>query len=170
MVPVPSASTVYRILVRHGLVDAKARRRRREDYKRWERDAPMAMWQLDIVGVVFLADGTEVKVVTGVDDHSRYCVIAHACLRARGRAVCLRPVLAAEILAGQRVSVRIDDTTLTYFDAETRQLLRTRPSPFTYDQARRLRGARPAGSPPRPSLEPVRVQRRASNSGADWYV
>ena len=56
MAPVPSASTVYRILVRHGLVDAKARRRRREDYKRWERDAPMALWQLDIVGGVFLAD------------------------------------------------------------------------------------------------------------------
>jgi transposase InsO family protein len=429
MVPVPSASTVYRILVRHGLVDAKARRRRREDYKRWERDAPMALWQLDIVGSVFLADGREIKVVTGVDDHSRYCVIAHACVRATGRAVCLafaralerygvpeevltdngkqftarfgrggevlfdricrdngivhrltqpatptttgkverfhqtlrrdlladhdpfedlddvqasldawvaddyntrrphrsldmaspaerftpipqeerdalplrlppalvsvaapppdrprpepvalaqpplvtpgavefdrvvppsgnmfvagrqfwlgptragitvtfwadcdvihltaggariksvrshlstadiarlgatggrpagppplpppdspgaavevdrivstggtvslggRPLLAAEILAGQRVTVRIDDTTLTYVDAETRQLLRTRPSPFTYDQVRHLRGARPAGPPPRPSLEPIRVQRRASNSG-----
>ena len=86
MVPVPSASTVYRILVRHGLVDAKARRRRREDYKRWERDAPMALWQLDIVGGVFLADGTEVKVVTGVDDHSRYCVIAQrACGPRAGR-------------------------------------------------------------------------------------
>jgi len=433
MVPVPSASTVYRILVRHGLVEARRRGRRREDYKRWERDAPMALWQLDIVGGLFLADGREVKVVTGVDDHSRYCVIAFACLRATGRAVCLafaralqrygvpeevltdngkqftarfgrggevlfdricrdngivhrltqpatptttgkierfhqtlrrdlladhgsfedlddvqdsldawvaddyntrrphrsldmaspaqrfspvpdeerdalplrlppalvtvpapvpdnprpepdaepvalarpplvtpgavefdrvvppsgnmfaagrqfwlgptragvtvtfwadhdvihllaggvriksvrshlstadiarlaatggrpagppplppadspgtavevdrvvstggtvsllgRPVLAAEILAGQRVTVRIDDTTLTYFDSETRQLLRTRPSPFTYDQVRRLRGARPAGPPPRPSLEPVRVQRRASNSG-----
>ena len=89
MAPVPSASTVYRILVRHGLVDAKARRRRREDYKRWERDAPMALWQLDIVGGVFLADGTEIKVVTGVDDHSRFCVIASACVRATGRAVCL---------------------------------------------------------------------------------
>jgi hypothetical protein len=76
-----------------------------------------------------------------------------------------RPVLAAEILAGQQVTVRIDATTLTYFDSDTRQLLRTRPSPFTYDQARRLRGARPAGPPPRPSLEPIRVQRRASNSG-----
>lgn len=33
------------------------------------------------------------------------------------------------------------------------------------DQARRLRGSRPAGPPPRPSTEPVRVQRRASNTG-----
>jgi transposase InsO family protein len=49
----------------------------------------MALWQVDIVGGVFLADGTEVKVVTGVDDHSRFCVIASACLRATGRAVCL---------------------------------------------------------------------------------
>jgi transposase InsO family protein len=430
MTPVPSASTVYRILVRHGLVEAKRGRRRREDYKRWERDAPMALWQLDIVGGVFLADGTEVKVVTGVDDHSRYCVISQAVVRATGRAVCLafaralerfgvpeevltdngkqftarfgrggevlfdricrdngivhrltqpatptttgkierfhqtlrrdlladhepfadlddvqtaldhwvaedyntrrphrsldmaspaerfapvpdeerralplrlppalasipatasrpepepervplpqlplvipgavefdrvvpasgnmfvegrqfwlgptragvtitfwancdvihltaggariksvrshlssadiarlavtggrpagppplpapdspgaavevdrvvstggtvsllgQPVLAAEILAGQRVTVRIDESTLTYFDSDTRHLLRTRPSPFTYDQVRRLRGARPAGPPPRPALEPIRVQRRASNSG-----
>jgi hypothetical protein len=43
IVPVPSASTVYRILVRHGLVDAKARRRRRDDYKRWERNGPMVL-------------------------------------------------------------------------------------------------------------------------------
>ena len=76
MEPVPSRMTVYRILVRHGLVEPRRRGRRREDYKRWERDAPMALWQLDIVGGVFLADGQELKVVTGVDDHSRYCVIA----------------------------------------------------------------------------------------------
>jgi transposase InsO family protein len=428
MEPVPSRMTVYRILVRHGLVEPRRRRRRREDYLRWERDAPMALWQLDIVGGVFLADGTEVKVVTGVDDHSRFCVIASACMRATGRAVCLafaralerygvpdevltdngkqftarfgrggevlfdricrdnaivhrltqpasptttgkverfhqtlrrdfleghepfdtiedvqtaldawvaddyntrrphqsldmaspaerfapipdverealplrlpaalvaapalpeppkpervlplpplaptpgavefdrvvpasgnmsvegkqfwlgparagitvtfwadcdvihltaggarlksvrshlttadlarlaatggrpagppplpppdsdgaavevdrvvstagtvslagRPVLAAEILAGQRVTVRIDGTTLAFFDPETRELLRSRPSPLSYDQAAQLRGARPAGPPPRPSLEPIRVQRRASNTG-----
>jgi hypothetical protein len=56
---------------------------------RWERDTPMALWQLDIVGGVFLADGTEAKVVTGVDDHSRYCVICQVVPRATGRAVCL---------------------------------------------------------------------------------
>jgi hypothetical protein len=35
-----------------------------------------------------LADGTEIKVLTGVDDHSRYCVSAQVMVRATGRAVC----------------------------------------------------------------------------------
>jgi len=66
---------VYRILVRRGLVEPKAARRRREDYRRWERDAPMQLWQLDTVGGG-AADRSghgalsEAKVVTGVDDHS----------------------------------------------------------------------------------------------------
>jgi transposase InsO family protein len=431
-----SKSTVYRILVRHGLIEPRSRRRRRRDYIRWQRQAPMQLWQLDIVGGVFLTDGTECKVVTGVDDHSRFCVIATVVVRATGRAVCLafaealrrygipdevltdngkqftdrfgkggevlfdricrdnaithrltepssptttgkverfhgsfrreflnhaqpfesvlaaqaavdtwvtsyncdrphqaldmgypaerfapgqqtrdtseellplrlpaslaptpapaavpkalvepirkdaevppaagvyqggpvefdrvvpgsgnlavrgkqfwlgparagvtvtfwadhdlihlsiagvrvktlrshlstndlaalaatggRPagppplpppepgsalevdrtvsrgglvslgnhqLLAAEILGGRRVTIRIEDTTLMFFDPDTRELLRTRPNPLTYDQARRLRGSRPAGSPPRPSVEPVTAQRRASNSG-----
>lgn len=33
--------------------------------------------------------GAEAKVVTGVDDHSRFCVIAKVAQRAAGRAVCL---------------------------------------------------------------------------------
>jgi hypothetical protein len=41
---------------------------------------------------------------------------------------------------------------------------RTRPSPFTCDQAIRLHGARPAGTP-HPKVEPVRARRRASNNG-----
>jgi transposase InsO family protein len=84
-----SKSTVYRILVRHGLIEPRSRRRRRRDYIRWQRQAPMQLWQLDIVGGVFLTDGTECKVVTGVDDHSRFCVIATVVARATGRAVCL---------------------------------------------------------------------------------
>jgi transposase len=63
--PLPSRITVHRILVRHGLIDERPRRRRREDYVRWERDRPMELWQMDIVGRVMLADGSEAKVVTG---------------------------------------------------------------------------------------------------------
>ena len=77
------------MLVRHGLIDPIPRRRRREDYKRWQREVPMELWQLDIVGGIKLADGGEAKVVTGVDDHSRFCVIAAVVRRATGRAVCL---------------------------------------------------------------------------------
>jgi hypothetical protein len=74
-------------------------------------------------------------------------------------------LLAAEILGGRRVSIRIEDTTLMFFDPKTCELLRTRPNPLTAEQVRWLRGARPAGPPPRPSVEPITVQRRASNSG-----
>jgi transposase InsO family protein len=81
--------SVYRVLVRHGLIEPGPRKRPRDSYLRWERDEPMALWQMDIVGGMFLADGTEAKVVTGVDDHSRYCVIASVVARATGRAVCL---------------------------------------------------------------------------------
>jgi transposase InsO family protein len=87
--PAPSRMSVYRVLVRHGLIEPGPRKRPKDSYLRWERDEPMALWQLDIVGGMFLADGTEAKVVTGVDDHSRYCVIASVVARATGRAVCL---------------------------------------------------------------------------------
>ncbi|MEU8405890.1 IS481 family transposase [Micromonospora sp. NPDC048842] len=87
--PIPSRVTVHRVLIRHGLVNPTPRRRRREDYKRWERGRPMELWQLDIVGGIRLADGGEAKVVTGIDDHFRFCVIAQVVRRATGRAVCL---------------------------------------------------------------------------------
>jgi transposase InsO family protein len=84
---------VNRILIRHGLVRQRKRKRARESYQRWERPHPMQLWQLDIVGGVLLVDPAtgvrEVKIVTGVDDHSRFCVIAAVVERATGRAVCV---------------------------------------------------------------------------------
>ena len=87
--PVPSRMSVYRVLVRHGLIEPAPRKRPKDSYVRWERDAPMALWQMDLVGGIFLAGGTEAKLVTGVDDHSRFCVICQVVVRATGRAVCL---------------------------------------------------------------------------------
>ena len=52
-----------------------------------------------------------------------------------------------------------------FFDPHTRELLHTRPNPLTWDQACTIRGASPAGPPPRPSAEPITAQRRASNTG-----
>jgi transposase InsO family protein len=84
----PSESAVYRCLVRAAVIDPITRRRRRETWKRWERGAPMELWQLDLVHGFLLADGTSAKALTGVDDHSRYCVSARLMARERTQAVC----------------------------------------------------------------------------------
>lgn len=46
--------------------------------------------------------------------------------------------------------------------------LRVRFNPLNYHEAGKLRGARPAGPPPRPSMEPVTVQRKASSTVSSW--
>jgi transposase InsO family protein len=84
----PSRSAIYRCLVRHQLIDPVPRRRRREDYRRWERSRSMELWQMDIMGGVRLTDGCELKIITGIDDHSRFCVVATLSLRATARPVC----------------------------------------------------------------------------------
>lgn len=48
----PSRSSIYRCLVRHRLIEHKPRRRRPQDYKRWERSRPMELWQLDVMGKI----------------------------------------------------------------------------------------------------------------------
>jgi transposase InsO family protein len=83
-----SRSTVYRVLVRHRLIEPVSRRKRRDQYRRWERPVPMQLWQMDVTASLFLADGRECKIITGIDDHSRFCVIAAVVLRATARAVC----------------------------------------------------------------------------------
>jgi transposase InsO family protein len=84
----PSESAVYRCLVRAGLVEPLPRRRRAERFKRWERAAPMQLWQMDVVGGFLLADGSHAKALTGIDDHSRFCVSARLMPAERTRAVC----------------------------------------------------------------------------------
>jgi transposase InsO family protein len=94
--PLPSESAAYRALVRAGMIDPAVRDRRARKWKRWERGAPMELWQMDVVGGFALADGTSAKALTGVDDHSRMCVSARLMARERTRAVCdgLRAALA----------------------------------------------------------------------------
>jgi transposase InsO family protein len=93
-VVVPSERTIVRILGRQGLARSRPRKRPRDSYVRWERPGPMQLWGVDIVGGVMLVDPAtgelrEAKVVTGVDDHSRFCVMARVVERATARAVCL---------------------------------------------------------------------------------
>jgi transposase InsO family protein len=84
----PSRSSIYRCLLRHRLIDHKPRRRRPQDYRRWERSRPMELWQMDVMGGVMLEGGIELKAITGIDDHSRYCVLARLVSRATARPVC----------------------------------------------------------------------------------
>jgi transposase-like protein len=79
--PLPSRATINRILLRHGLVIPRARRKKRSDYVRWERPAAMQLWQLDIIYGPQLVDTStgevrDGRMVTGLDDHSRYCMLA----------------------------------------------------------------------------------------------
>jgi transposase InsO family protein len=86
--PVPGRTSVYRALLRLNLIDPTARRPRDRKWKRWERGAPMELWQMDVVGGFVLADGTKAKVLSGVDDHSRFCVSAHVMTRETSQKVC----------------------------------------------------------------------------------
>ena len=86
--PVPGRTSIHRCLVRHGLITPQARRRTRADYKRWERSRAMDLWQLDVLGGVQVVDGSEAKIITGIDDHSRFCVSALVVARATARPTC----------------------------------------------------------------------------------
>jgi transposase InsO family protein len=85
---VPSRSAIYRALVRGERIDPVRRKRRRADYRRWERGRPMELWQMDVVGGVHLSDGVELKCVSGIDDNSRYVISAKLVARATARPVC----------------------------------------------------------------------------------
>ena len=86
--PLPGRSSVYRCLKRHNLVELRRRKKRRDEFRRWERDRPMQLWQMDIMGGVLLDNGSELKIVTGIDDHSRFCVAAGLVTHQTSRAVC----------------------------------------------------------------------------------
>src|SRR5487761_70515 len=127
-------STVYRVLVRNGLIEPKSRRRRRQDYTRWERQVAMELWQLDVTASAFLAGRREVKIVTGVDDHSRYCVIARAVLRATARPVC-QAFLDAMAVYGVPEEVLTDNGTVF-----TGRFIKPRPAVVLFERICRENG------------------------------
>jgi transposase InsO family protein len=134
IVPVPSRSTIYRVLVRHRLVAARPRKRRRADYKRWQRPGPMQLWQLDVMGSVRLVDGSEAKLISGVDDHSRFAVIAAVVARASKRAVCAA-------FATALVEYGIPEQVLTDNGKQfTGKYGRPRPAEVLFDQICRKNG------------------------------
>src|SRR5215217_7900739 len=73
--PVPSTSTIRRILVAAGLVSAEPKKRPKSSYRRFEADQPNQCWQSDFTHWR-LTDGTGVEIINWLDDHSRYLLAA----------------------------------------------------------------------------------------------
>jgi transposase InsO family protein len=146
-------STVYRVLVRNKLIEPRPRRRRRQDYTRWERPVPMQLWQLDVTASAFLADGTEVKIVTGIDDHSRYCVIARAVLRATARPVC-RAFIEAMTVYGVPEEVLTDNGTVF-----TGRFIKPRPAEVLFERICRENGITQRLTRPRSPTTTGKIER-----------
>jgi transposase InsO family protein len=146
-------STAYRVLVRNGLIEPRPRRRRRQDYVRWERPVPMQLWQLDVTASAFLTDGTEVKIVTGIDDHSRYCVIATAVRRATARPVC-RAFADAMAVYGVPEEVLTDNGTVF-----TGRFLRPRPAEVLFERICRENGIARRLTKPRSPTTTGKIER-----------
>ncbi len=68
--PVPSVSTIWRVLRRRGLVSPQPHKRPRSSWVRFEAALPNERWQSDVTHFR-LADGTPVEILNFLDDHSR---------------------------------------------------------------------------------------------------
>jgi len=91
-----SESAIYRCLVRAGLIEPGQRRRRAERFKRWERAAPMPVVAAGCGRWVPAGRRLHAKALTGVDDHSRFCVSARLMPAERTRR-CVLDVSRAEV-------------------------------------------------------------------------
>jgi transposase InsO family protein len=68
-----SLSTIARALTRHGMVTPAPKKRPRSSYIRFEAALPNQTWQADFTHVR-LADGTDVEVLTWLDDCTRFAL------------------------------------------------------------------------------------------------
>jgi transposase InsO family protein len=73
--PVPSTSTIRRILLTAGLVTPEPKKRPKSSYRRFEADQPNQCWQSDFTHWR-LSDGGGVEIINWLDDHSRYLLAA----------------------------------------------------------------------------------------------
>jgi transposase InsO family protein len=75
---VPALSTVHEILRRHDRIHP-APGAPFEAHRRFEKEAPNLLWQMDFKGWVRLKNGERCYPLTIVDDHSRYVPCLKAC-------------------------------------------------------------------------------------------
>jgi transposase InsO family protein len=81
-----SAASIHRVLSSHGRVVPQPQKRPRSSYVRFEADQPNECWQSDFTHYR-LTDGTDVEIITWLDDHSRYALHVSAHPRVTGRVV-----------------------------------------------------------------------------------
>jgi transposase InsO family protein len=82
---VPSSSTIYRILKTRGFVVADPAKTPKRSRRRFNAERANECWQIDDTGWE-LADGTEVKILNVIDDHSRLLVVSTAMASCSGAA------------------------------------------------------------------------------------
>jgi transposase InsO family protein len=75
--PIPSASTVWRILKRNQLITPQPHKRPKSSFIRFEAQLPNQTWQLDSTQW-HLADGTPVEILNFLDDNSRLALASQA--------------------------------------------------------------------------------------------
>ena len=73
-----SRATIYRIIRRANLVTAEPKKKPKSSYIRFQAEQPNETWQADFTHHR-LANGTDIEILTWLDDHSRYAlsVTAH---------------------------------------------------------------------------------------------
>lgn len=71
--PVPSTSTIRRILHAAGLIIPEPRKKPRSSYIRFQATQPNETWQSDFTHWR-LADGTDIEILNWLDDHSRFLI------------------------------------------------------------------------------------------------
>jgi len=74
---VPSVTTIWRILHRHGLITPQPQKRPRSSFTRFAAALPNELWQIDATHRP-LAGGTEIEILNFVDDHSRLALASVA--------------------------------------------------------------------------------------------
>ena len=74
----PSESTIHRALKRNGLVSSDPTKKPKSLLRRFERDEPNDLWQMDATEVA-LSDETTAEVVSVLDDHARFLLAAIVC-------------------------------------------------------------------------------------------
>jgi transposase InsO family protein len=90
--PVPSTSTIRRILHAAGLIIPAPRKRPRSSYRRFQAAQPNECWQSDFTHWA-LADGTDAEILNWLDDHSRLLLACTAHTRVTG------PIVVSAFLA-----------------------------------------------------------------------